>query len=585
MSLGKSITNSYISDIFAEMAVLLELAHENPFRVRAYQKAALAIEGLSENIASMPVEKILKIPGIGKGIASHLEEIAGKGAFSEFEKLKKRFPKGLLDIVNVQGIGAKRARALYDKLGIDSMEKLMKKAMAGEIRNLDGFGEKIEQNIILGVKEASERKTDRILYWNARLIAEEILREIRSSGFGNPVYAGSLRRGKETIGDIDILCNGRPDGVLAEKLSKLSCVERTLSTGPTKVSVILKKGVQVDIRIIPEESFGAALCYFTGSKEHNVLLREIALKKGFTLNEYGLFRISDKKQKKPIASGTEEEIYRALGLQFIPPELREARGELELAAKKTIPELVSASDVKGDIHNHTNLTDGKSSFEEMLEKAVSMGWEWIFIGDHTLSLGVAHGLDYARYAETKKTLEKASAKFPRIKTGRSIEMDILKTGDLDFSHEELEKTDLVIGAVHSSLRMKEEEMTRRILKAMTSPCLDVMAHLSGRMIGKREPSNINYDMIFEEALRHDIAFEINGQPDRQDLTDVYARKAKETGLKIILSTDSHSAQQLEYMNMAVVVARRAGLTGKDVLNSLSYEEFREWISERRKTAG
>lgn len=578
----REISNSFISSLFSEMATLLEFSNENPFRVRAYQKASQIIEGLTKDLKTMTQEEIMAISGIGKGISSHIEEILKTGTFSELENYRKKFPRGLLDIVKIQGIGAKRACILYNKLGIDSIEKLKEKAKKGEIRNLEGFGEKIEENILSGIEFQIDKKSNRLLYWNAKIISEKIMQKLREFGVANVTCAGSLRRGKETIGDIDILCTGRMDGTITSKFSKIEHVEKILSIGQTKASVLLKDKIQCDLRIVPEESFGAALMYFTGSKEHNVLLREFALKKGWTLNEYGLFKASDKAQKRPIASRTEEKIYETLGIQFIPPELREGRGELDLALKKSLPELVCKEDINGDIHNHTIWTDGVNSFEEMAQTGMSKGWTWLFLGDHSVSLGVTHGLDYKKYIETRKELLKIAKKFPGLKLGRSIEIDILKNGDMDFNEEEMKDTDIAIGAVHSSLHMKEEQMTERIIKAIRNPCVDVMAHLSGRLIGKREPSQINYDRIFEEALKHDVAFEINGQPDRQDLTDVYARKAKETGLKVVLTTDAHSAEQLDYMEMSLVVARRAGLTKKDILNFLSYEELVEWIKNRRR---
>lgn len=578
------IPNSAVSSLLEEMGILLELAGENHFRIRAYQKAAQVVEGLTKELKNIPPEELLSVPGIGSKIAAHIRTALETGTFPELEALKKKFPPGLLDIVKVQGIGPKRARFLFDHLGIDSVDKLKAAARRGKIRTLEGFGEKTEQNILAGLSLAQEEGTGRMLYWEARLLAEDIASEVRKLGGGRVVCAGSLRRGKETVGDIDILCQHGAGGDIISRFIKLPQVESVISAGAAKASVRLKAKIQCDLRVIPGESFGAALQYFTGSKEHNVALRELALSRGYSLSEYGLFKSGDKDKKKPAASGTEEEIYSRLGLEFIPPELREGRGEIEAAAGNRLPVLVEEKDIRGDVHNHTRLTDGADSIEEMARAAAAMGWEWAALGDHSRALGVAHGLSYEAFRKSREEMLSVQNRFPDIRLIRSIEMEILKDGRMDFADGELRDVGLVIGAVHSSFRMSEADMTQRILKAVRNPWVDVIAHLSGRLIGKREAYHYNADTLFEEAAATRTAFEINGQPDRQDMTDISARRARELNVPVVLSSDAHSAGQFRYMAQAVIVARRAWLEKKDILNCLSYKDFTGWLADRKKRA-
>ncbi|MFA6434965.1 MAG: DNA polymerase/3'-5' exonuclease PolX [Elusimicrobiales bacterium] len=575
-----SISNSSIAALLYEAAELLELSGGNVFRVRAYQKAAQIVEGLTGPAAAMSGSELQEVKGIGKGIAAHIAAISASGVFPELEELRAKVPHGLLEILKVQGIGAKRARLLYEELGVDSLEKLKAAAAKGEIEHIAGLGPKVQANILAGVERAAGAP-ERMLYWEALRLAEDLIKELTALGFERVTYAGSLRRGRETAGDIDLLAAGRPDGAATEKFTRLAQVSKILAAGPAKASVLLKSGIQCDLRIVPPEVYGSALNYFTGSREHNVMLRELALKKGMSLSEYGLCRLSDKEHKRSVASRTEEEVYAALGLDYIPPELREGRDELELAAGRRLPKLLTLADIKGDAHNHTDLSDGTATMEEMLEAASAMGFDWYFAGDHSVPLGIARGLDPAAYRESRKKLFALSKRFPGLKLGRALEMEILKDGSLGFNAGAIKEVDFVTASVHSSMRLGLEEMTARVLKAMAEPCVDAVAHPSGRLIGRREPIALDYTRVFEAAARYGTAFEINGQPERQDLTDLTARMAKEAGVKILLSTDAHSAAQLAYMRSAVTVARRAGLSKEDVLNSLSYKEFTGWIAERR----
>ncbi len=577
----QKLSNSSVAALLSEMASLLELEGGDYFRVRAYQKAAQIIAGLPEEAVSLPQVRLTGIRGIGKGIASHLARIAVSGTFPELEEMRRKVPRGLLELLGVEGIGPRRARLLYDRLGVDSVAKLKEKALAGELRELEGFGPKVEENIKASVASPSAGTTERTLWWEALRLAEALLPRVAELGGEKPAYAGSLRRGRETVGDIDMVCCGRMDGTLIAKFSRLPEVLRVLAAGETRASVVLRSGLQCDLRVVPEASYGAALSYFTGSKEHNVRLRERALKRGLTLSEYGLFRLKDKGRKRPVASRTEEDVYRALGLDYIPPELREAGGEIELAARGALPRLVEMGDIKGDFHNHTSLSDGADSMRDMLAAAGGLGLEWTFLGDHSSSLGVARGLDFKAYEKSRGELVALSAELG-VAAARSIEMEVDRNGALEFPAEEIGRVDLVVAAVHSALK---REPQRRLLEAMKNPCSDIIAHASGRQLGRRDPAPLDYDELFAAAAASGTAFEINGQPERQDLSDVAARRARDAGVKIALTTDAHSAAQLAYLRQSLTVARRAGLTRKDVLNSLSFGEIREWVRSRRAKAG
>lgn len=578
MSTTEVKSNAAAAKLFSEMAALLELAGENVFRARAYQKAAQVIEGLTKELRDIPAEELSKLSGIGEKMSGHIASVLQTGSFAELDSLRSKMPAGLLDMVRVQGIGPKRARLLYDSLAIDSLEKLENAASSGKIRGLPGFGEKTEKKILNGLKTAEEG-VRRMLYWDAHCLAEELIAELKSRGVREVYYAGSLRRGKETVGDIDLICVG--DDSAVEKFLKLPQVENALSAGPAKASARLKARIQCDIRIFPRKCLGSALQYFTGSKEHNVALRELALAKGFSLNEYGLFRVTDRERKHPVAAATEEDIYARLGLQYIPPELREARGEIEAASGRSLPRLIEEKDVRGDFHNHTSLTDGASGFEEMANAARDMGWEWAAIGDHSAGVGVTHGLNIGDFLKSKRGLGELQKRFPDLRLMRALEVEILKNGNLIYSDEELRQVDVVIAAVHTAFNMSGGEMTGRILKALQNPNVDIIAHLTGRLLGKREGYTVYPDPLFEAAAATGTAFEINGQPERQDLTDVAARKAKLIKIPLALTTDAHSPAQFRYMSQAVVVARRAWLEKGDVLNCLSYGELQAWL--KRKT--
>ena len=574
------MTNAEISALLSEMAVLLELAGENPFRVRAYQRAALAVGGSPRPLCDLPEKELREVPGVGANIAAHIREAAGCGAFADLRALRERFPAGLLELLRVPGLGPKRARFLHDTAGVRDLASLRAAAEGGKLAGLKGFGEKLIANILEGLAFAAEKP--RLLNWDARQLAAELTAALKAlPGVAAVEAAGSLRRGREPVGDLDLLAAAADGGKVTEAFTRLSQVRRVLGVGETKATVLLAGGVQCDLRVVPAASFGAALQYFTGSKDHNVALRQWALRRGLTVNEYGVFRLADKKQESPLAGRTEVEVYRALGLAYIPPELRESRGEIEAAAKGTLPRLVELKDVRGDFHNHSSHTDGRDSLEEMARAAKERGWEWVALGDHSRSLTVARGLDEKRLRASLRELDGLRRKVKGIELMRSMEVDILQDGAMDYPDEVLDEIDVVVGSVHSRFKQPPAEMTARLCRAASNRRVDIIGHLSGRLINKRPACAFDAEQVLRAAAAAGTAFEINGQPDRQDVTDITARRIRELGGPVVLATDAHSIAEFGFMEMAVTVARRAWLGPEEILNCLSAREVREWLAQRR----
>ncbi|MCX5790446.1 MAG: DNA polymerase/3'-5' exonuclease PolX [Elusimicrobia bacterium] len=580
------MTNAEVAALLSETAVLLELAGENPFRTRAYERAAMAVAGSSRPVCELSEKELLEIPGVGASIAAHIREAAGCGAFGDLRRLRERFPAGLLELLRVPGLGPKRARFLFDAAGVKDLESLKAACEAGKLKGLKGFGDKIIANILEGLSFAEVKP--RLLNWEARGLARELVAALkRMGGVGAVEAAGSLRRGRETVGDIDILAASADGAKVTEAFVHLPQVLKVLGVGETKASVLLAAaptrgaaGVQCDLRVVPAASFGAALQYFTGSKDHNVALRQWALKRHLTVNEYGVFKLGDKEQKQPVAGRTEAEVYEALGLAYIPPELRENRGEIEAAAAGKLPRLVTLSDIRGDLHNHSNHTDGRHSLEEMARAAKERGWEWVALGDHSRSLTVARGLDEKRLRASFKELEGLRAKVKGIELFRSMEVDILEDGRMDYPDDVLDEIDVVVASVHSRFKQPLEQMTARLCRAAANRRVDVMGHLSGRLLNKRPGYAFDPERVLKAAAGAGTACEINGQPDRQDLDDVSARRVRELGGALALTTDAHSTSEFQFMEMAVTVARRAWLEPKDLLNCKSAKELREWLAAR-----
>jgi len=574
--------NKEIAQIFLEIASLLSLKNENPFRIRAYEKAAQVIESLPQPIEEICKEgKLQTLPGIGSGMVEKINEYLSTGSLKYLEDLRKEIPAGLLEIMSIPGMGPKRAKLVYDKLGIASIADLEKAAKEGKLRNLEGFGEKTEQNILRGIQLKSQVK-GRVLLFEGLRLANSIVEELKKL---NEVVqmspAGSIRRKKETIGDIDILVTvkkGKEQKVM-DKFVHLPIVKEVLASGITKSSIISEEGIQVDLRVVDPEQYGAALQYFTGSKEHNIALRELANKKMLTISEYGVFKVGEK--DKPIAGKTEEEIYKVLGLDYIPPELRENRGEIEAAAEHRLPKLIKEEDVIGDIHIHSKYSDGANGIMEIVEKARQMGLSWIIVCDHSQSLKVAGGVSIKDLYKKIEEINKIKTTVRDVKVLCGMEVDILSDGKLDYPDEVLKELDFVIVAVHTGFKQSEEQMTNRIMRAMENKYVHAVSHPSGRLIGKRDPYAVNIDKILKKAAETGVWLEINAFPERLDLNDIYSKKAKEMGILLAIGTDAHNLAQMEYLYQGVYVARRAWLEKKDVVNTYPYEELLKLLKSRK----
>ncbi len=574
--------NKEVAEQFYLIAQLLSLTDENPFKVRAYEKAAQVIESIPESIEDLAkdFDKLSSIPGVGKSIAEKIVEYLNTGKIQRLEELKKKFPDGIFDMLRIPGLGPKRVRMLYEKLGIKDVNTLREYAQKGMLRGLPGFGEKVEKNIIEGIEFLSTSQ-QRLLLFDAIKVVDEILKELkRNKEIIRIDPCGSLRRKKETIGDIDILCcvsEGKEKQII-EKFMKLSMVKKVLACGETKGSIITTANTQVDLRVVPKDVYGAALQYFTGSKQHNIHLREIANKKGLTISEYGVFKID--KKDKPICGKTEEEIYEILGLDYIEPELREDRGEIEAALQKKLPHLIELKDIKGDTHIHSNYSDGANSIKEIADYAHKLGYEWIIVCDHSQSLKVAGGVeikDLYKKIDEIRNLNKTS----KVKILCGQEVDILSDGKLDYPDEVLKELDFVIAAIHTGFKQSEEQITERILKAMDNKYVHSISHPTGRLLNKRAPYKVNITKIIEQAGKNNVMMEINAFPERLDLDDINSKYAKEHNVIISIGTDAHHISQMDYIILGVYVARRGWLEKKNVVNTLSYEELVKFLKRRR----
>ncbi len=574
------MTNEELSKIFNNIADILELKNDNPFRIRAYRKAAQVMEDLTEDAAGLiGTGRLKELSGIGKDLSAKIEEYVQTGKIGDFEELKKEFPQGVLDILYIPGVGPKTAKLLYDTYGIDSIEKLEVYAGSGKLQGIKGIKDKTIANILKGIA-LKKSIQGRFPLGTALPIGEMIVHELSGvKGVSNIELAGSIRRRKETVGDIDILVTSDEPEILMNTFVQLKEIERVLSHGPTRSSAVLKNThLQVDVRVVEDDSFGAALAYFTGSKAHNIKLREIAVKKGCKLNEYGVF---DLKNDRKIAGATERDVYEALGLQPVPPEIREDLGEIELALGHRLPELIEQEDIRGDVHMHTVYSDGDSTVEQMAAHAKSLGYEYIAITDHSQSLNIARGLDPRRLESQINEIDAFNETAAGIKVLKGMEVDILGDGSLDMDGSLLDKLDIVIGSVHSGFKQSREQITGRIIKAMATGLVDVIGHPSGRLIGERDAYEADWDAVFSAAGTYHVAMEINSYPLRLDLTDTMIKKAHSKGLKFMITTDSHDPKQMRYMSYGVSVARRGWLEKRDVVNTKNYKGFMKWLKGDR----
>ncbi len=566
--------NIEIARLLSETADLMEIGQEDGFRIRSYRNAASAIEGYGERLEAIvkdPSRKLTEIAGIGKGIAGAIEEIVARGTFARREEMLERYPPTALEMLRIQGLGPKSIRVLWDHFRVSTLEELERLCREQKIRELPRMGAKLEAKILRGI-QLYRQSAGRFLLNFAANAAEELGAYLAVvQGVRRVKPAGSLRRGKETVGDLDLLVTGDNPEAALDAFIKHPRVHDVLGHGPNKASARFGlEGLQVDVRAVPESSFGAALQYFTGSKEHSVQLRQRALRMGMTLNEYGLFSAHD---GSLVAAATEEEIYGALGLEWIPPELRENQGELEMAEKGGLPVLLAAGDIRGDLHMHTRESDGRATLEEMAEAARALGYEYIAITDHSKALAMANGLDERRAVEFARQVRTFNTDGPAIRVFSGLECDILRDGRMDLSEEALAELDFVVASVHSYMNIETAEMTERLLKAMESPSVRVLGHPTGRVLLHREAYQYDFDAVAKEAARRGVWMEINASPERLDLHAALLRRAKALGVKFTISTDAHHPKHLVNMRYGVTMARRGGLGAADVMNTRGAEEF------------
>ena len=572
-----SLDNLAIARVLAEIGDLLEIKSENPFKIRAYRNASETIAHTAERIADLPAATRLGIPGIGKDLNAKITELVETGAIAYHQELLKEFPPTILDLLRLQGVGPKTVAMLHRDLGIGSLTDLEQAAREGRLRDLKGMGAKKEAFILKALEERT-RAAGRRLMAEAQETAAALVAALRDHAPAAAITpVGSLRRGCETCGDLDILAAGAPQSLM-EAFTSYQLVERVLAHGDTKSSVLLWGGFQADLRLVPSESLGAAMQYFTGSKPHNIALRDRAIRRGFKLNEYGLFTNDD---GRVVAQATEEEIYEALGLAYIPPELRECRGEIEAAESRTLPSLVTLDDLRGDLHMHTTASDGRADAETMALAARANGLSYIAITDHSQSLAMANGLDERRTLEHARRIRELNARLEGITVLAGIECDIRADGTMDLASDCLAELDIVIASVHSAFSQDENQMTDRILRAIECPWVDVIGHPTGRRILKREGYRVNFDRLTEAAAATGVALELNCQIERLDLNEHHARLARDRGVKIIIDSDAHSPAALGLLRWGVAIARRAWLQPGDLLNTRSVEEFRSSLRRHR----
>jgi DNA polymerase (family 10) len=563
------MTNAEIARVFANIAVRLEMEGQNPFRVRAYREGARVIEALPEPVAAVAGEagRLETLRGIGKDLAQKIRDVAATGTTPLYDELRGRIPPEVVSLTELPGLGPRRVKTLLDALAIRTREDLKAAAESGRLRELPGFGEKVEQNVIKALATVAVGPA-RTLLATAWPVAETIAAHIRAvRGVTHVEPAGSFRRRCETVGDLDLVVTGGAATTVMDAFVSHRFVAEVLGRGETKSSVRLGNGLQVDLRHVPEGSLGAALLYFTGSKAHNIELRRIAVEQGMSLNEYALTR-----GEQVIAGRTEAEIYRALGMAWIPPELREAAGEIDLARRNSLPRLIEHTDLVADLHMHTNRTDGRETIETMVRACRDRGYRYCAITDHSRAAG-GFGFDAARVRQSVDEIAAVRKAVTGIHVLHGLEVDILGDGALDMSDEALALLDWVLVSIHGRFDQPEDEATRRVLRAIENPHVRAMAHPTGRMIGSRRGAAFDLERVFARAVELGVAMEINGQPDRLDLRDTHARLAKEKGVRFVIDTDAHSLPQLDNLRYAVFMARRAGLSRDDVLNTLPFERF------------
>ncbi len=576
--------NRDFTRILYETADLMEIAGEDGFRIRSYRNGASAIEGYPESVSAIlanPERKVTDIPGIGKGLAVVLQQIESTGSCDKRNELLLKFPPSALEFLKIQGLGPKSIALLFEHFQLTTMEQLEQLCRDQKLRELPRMGAKLEEKVLRSIEQYKQR-SGRFLLSFADNVAHELTTYLSGlEGIEAITPAGSLRRGRETIGDLDLLVTGPNAAAALDRVAANPRVHEVLGRGPNKTSVKLgREGLQVDVRALEHATFGAAMQYFTGSKEHNVALRQRAIRMGFKLSEYGLFRAEDDFR---VAGETEEDVYRTLGLDWIPPELRENNGEIELAEAHALPRLVEQANIRGDLHMHTTATDGRATLEEMAEAARALGYEYVAITDHSKAIAMAFGLDEKRvvdFAQSVRTINETGNLGIRIFSG--LECDIMKEGDMDVAWDALAELDIVIGSVHSHMNLEPDAMTDRLLRALECPHLKALGHPTGRLLLHRDPFTFDFDKVIGEAVRRGVWMEINASPERLDLSSAHVRAARSKGAKFIVSTDAHHPKHLLNMRYGILTARRGGLTAEDIVNTLPADKFAQALSTSRQ---
>ena len=566
-------TNEAVEAALLEYADLLSVTSDDAFKPRAYEKAARAIGGYHADVATLDLKGILAIPNVGKSIGEKVHEYVTSGQIQSLEDLREQIPDGVRQLLSIPGLGPKKAMIVHRELGIASVDQLLDAVQDHRLAALRGFGEKTEENVLRGVRQLRE-SGGRVLINLATDLAEELLAELQPMPeVLRAAYAGSLRRMAESIGDVDLLVASEHAGPVMERFTTLRAVDRVLAHGETKSSVLTTKGLQVDLRVIPPDVWGAALIYFTGSKAHNIRIREMAVRKGLKLSEYGLF---DAASGALIVSETEEDVYGRLGLPFIPPTLREDRGEVEAALEGDLPSVVEQREIRGDLHTHTNLTDGLASLEEMLDAAAGLGYAYYAVTDHAPNLYMQRMTDDKILAQRARLSELAS-QHPKMTLLHGSELNIDPDGNVDWPEDFLHGFDVLVASVHSHFNQSKDDMTRRIVRAMEHPEVNIIGHPTARMIGKRQPIEYDMDEVFRAAARTGTALEVNGYPDRLDLKDEHIQWAKRHGVRFAVDTDSHATVHLANMRFGVATAQRGWLTKDDVINAWPLARLRRFL--------
>lgn len=595
MARADPVENIEIVAVLGELADLLEIKGSNPFRIRAYRNAIRTIKGLTRSLHSMvdEGEDLTDLPAVGKDIAGHIAELITTGSLSRLEEMAQEVPRSLVNLVKLDGVGPKKVQKLWTELGVTTVDQLDEALEAGLVAPLEGFGATSAEKIARAIEDF-RKHSGRFLLSEAEALIRPVMEHLRDvDGLLELAVAGSYRRRTETVGDMDLLAcaeEGSEQAIMDRFVASPS-VARVDSAGATKGSVELRSGLEIDLRIVPRDSWGAALLYFTGSKEHNVALRARAVKRGLRVNEWGVFVVpkasgdaeAPEEVGERLGGATEEEPYQLLELEWIPPTLRENRGELQAAETKSLPELVTLEDIRGDLQMHSTWSDGKASIEEMASACRDLGYEYLAMTDHSPNLAMVQGVTAEKAKEQWREIDEIQERTDDITIFRSLEVDILKDGSLDMEEEILEGLDLVVISVHSLMDMAKAEMTERVIKAMRHPCADILAHPTGRLLNRREPFALDVEAVLQAAVELDVAVELNASPRRLDLSDVHVHRAKELGVKVAISTDAHDPRALQSMRFGVEQAQRGWLERGDVLNTMSAEAFRAWLDRRSES--